>query len=155
MTTLLSGKLAAKHASHREVESMKAVARAHANRNLAEFRTTLRDYRDGSCNVSSFPPFFVFLVSLFIGVNYGNTYLYQLRFSEFSLDPIIRQHLSALFDRLLEQNLLRIVEPYSVVEIAHVAKLVDQGIQQVETKYAHDFFLLLLILFFLFKGLGF
>jgi len=78
---------------------MKAVARAHANRNLAEFRTTLRDYRD-----------------------------------EFSLDPIIRQHLSALFDRLLEQNLLRIVEPYSVVEIAYVARLVDQGIQQVETK---------------------
>ncbi|KAG8759474.1 26S proteasome regulatory subunit rpn6 [Serendipita sp. 396] len=99
VTTLLSGKLAAKYATHREVESMKAVARAHANRNLKEFRAALRDYKE-----------------------------------EFSTDPIIRQHLSALFDRLLEQNLLRIVEPYSVVEIAHVAKLVDQGIQQVETK---------------------
>jgi 26S proteasome regulatory subunit N6 len=51
------------------------------------------------------------------------------------LDPIIRQHLSALFDRLLEQNLLRIVEPYSVVEIAHVAKVVGEDIQPVETKF--------------------
>ncbi|PVF98237.1 putative 26s proteasome p44.5 protein [Serendipita vermifera] len=99
VTTLLSGKLAVKYASHREVESMKAIARAHANRNLREFRDALRDYKE-----------------------------------EFSLDPIIKQHLSALFDRLLEQNLLRIVEPYSVIEIAYVAKLVDQGIQQVETK---------------------
>lgn len=66
--------------------------------------------------------------------------------SEFSLDPIIRQHLSALFDRLLEQNLLRIVEPYSVVEIAHVAKIVGQGIQQVETKYVLTISLLYKIL---------
>ncbi|KAG8802239.1 26S proteasome regulatory subunit rpn6 [Serendipita sp. 398] len=47
VTTLLSGKLAAKYATHREVESMKAVARAHANRNLKEFRAALRDYKEG------------------------------------------------------------------------------------------------------------
>ncbi|KAG1890724.1 uncharacterized protein F5891DRAFT_986817 [Suillus fuscotomentosus] len=32
-------------------------------------------------------------------------------------------HLPALYDTLLQQNLLRIVEPYSVVEIEYVAKL--------------------------------
>ena len=41
-------KLAAKYADHREVESMKAVARAHANRNLGEFRKALKDYREGA-----------------------------------------------------------------------------------------------------------
>ncbi|KAG6876112.1 hypothetical protein C0992_000923 [Termitomyces sp. T32_za158] len=46
---------------------------------------------------------------------------------ELSSDPTIRSHLAALYDTLLEQNLLRIVEPYSVVEIAHVAEMVGQG----------------------------
>jgi 26S proteasome regulatory subunit N6 len=54
---------------------------------------------------------------------------------ELSLDPTIRSHLAALYDTLLEQNLLRIVEPYSVVEIDYVAKQVGQGRQEVETKY--------------------
>jgi 26S proteasome regulatory subunit N6 len=39
-----------------------------------------------------------------------------------------------LYDTLLEQNLLRIVEPYSVVEIEYVAKAVGQGRQAVEAK---------------------
>jgi 26S proteasome regulatory subunit N6 len=36
----------------------------------------------------------------------------------------------------LEQNLLRIVEPYSVVEIEYVAQVVGQARQAVEAKYA-------------------
>jgi hypothetical protein len=40
-----------------------------------------------------------------------------------------------LYDTLLEQNLLRIVEPYSVVEIDYVAQTVGQGRQAVEAKY--------------------
>jgi len=99
VTTLLSVKLAAKYADHREVESMKAVARAHANRNLGEFRKALKDYRE-----------------------------------EFSQDPIVKHHLAALFDRLLEQNLLRIVEPYSVVEISYIASHVELSVQEVEGK---------------------
>ncbi|KAG1843332.1 hypothetical protein DFJ58DRAFT_38658 [Suillus subalutaceus] len=43
-------------------------------------------------------------------------------------------HLAALYDTLLQQNLLRIVEPYSVVEIDYVAKQVGQGWQVVEAK---------------------
>jgi 26S proteasome regulatory subunit N6 len=44
-------------------------------------------------------------------------------------------HLAALYDTLLEQNLLRIVEPYSVVEIAYVTETVGQERQAVEAKY--------------------
>jgi len=99
VNALLSIKLAIKYAQLREVESMRAVAKAHQNRNLAEFEKALRDYRD-----------------------------------ELSSDPTIRSHLAALYDTLLEQNLLRIVEPYSVVEIDHVAQQVGQGRQSVEAK---------------------
>ena len=55
--------------------------------------------------------------------------------TELSSDTTIRTHLSALYDTLLEQNLLRIVEPYSVVEIEYVAQQVGQGRQAVELKY--------------------
>ncbi|KAJ1028098.1 hypothetical protein NDA13_003546 [Ustilago tritici] len=53
---------------------------------------------------------------------------------ELSNDPIVRAHLSALYDILLEQNLLRVIEPYSRVEIAHIAKEVKQPVREVETK---------------------
>jgi len=99
VNALLSIKLAIKYAQLREVESMRAVAKAHQNRNLAEFEKALRDYRD-----------------------------------ELSSDPTIRSHLAALYDTLLQQNLLRIVEPYSVVEIDYVAQQVGQGRQSVEAK---------------------
>lgn len=54
--------------------------------------------------------------------------------TELSADPIIRAHLSALYDTLLEQNLLRIIEPYSRVEIDHVASSVGQPVREVEVK---------------------
>jgi len=99
VNSLLSIKLALKYAQLRDVESMRAVARAHQTRDLAAFEQTLRDYRE-----------------------------------ELSSDPTIRSHLAALYDTLLEQNLLRIVEPYSVVEIEYVAQQVGQGRQDVEAK---------------------
>src|SRR6266571_3384162 len=54
--------------------------------------------------------------------------------AELASDPTIRSHLTALYDTLLEQNLLRIVEPYSVVEISYVAEMVGQERQAVEAK---------------------
>merc|ERR1712139_705780 len=38
-------------------------------------------------------------------------------------DPVIKHHITDLNETLLEQNLLRIVEPFSRVEVAHLIKL--------------------------------
>ncbi|KAL2916464.1 26S proteasome regulatory subunit rpn6 [Polyrhizophydium stewartii] len=53
---------------------------------------------------------------------------------ELGNDPIVRSQLAALYDTLLEQNVLRIIEPFSRVEIAHVAALVKLPTAQVEAK---------------------
>ncbi|XP_074622026.1 26S proteasome non-ATPase regulatory subunit 11-like [Acropora palmata] len=53
---------------------------------------------------------------------------------ELTEDPIIRTHLDALYDNLLEQNLSRIIEPFARVQIDHVAKLIDLPLNVVEKK---------------------
>ena len=57
---------------------------------------------------------------------------------ELASDPIVRSHLSALYDSLLEQNLLRVIEPYSRVELAHIAKMVHQPVRDVEQKCVYS-----------------
>ncbi|KAI8149472.1 PCI domain-containing protein [Fennellomyces sp. T-0311] len=54
--------------------------------------------------------------------------------NELNDDPIIRTQLAALYDTLLEQNLVRIIEPFSRVEISHIADVVKLPTQQVENK---------------------
>lgn len=49
-------------------------------------------------------------------------------------DPIVHRHLSSLYDTLLEQNLCRLIELYSRVEISHVAEMIELAIDQVEKK---------------------
>jgi 26S proteasome regulatory subunit N6 len=49
-------------------------------------------------------------------------------------DPIVQAHLRELYDNLLEQNLIRIIEPFSRVQIPHVAKLINLSVRQVEDK---------------------
>ena len=55
---------------------------------------------------------------------------------EVSLNPTVRSHLAVLYNTLLEQNILRIVELYPVVEIEHVAQQVKQGRQDVEASFS-------------------
>lgn len=47
---------------------------------------------------------------------------------------IVRTHLNSLFDSLLEQNLLRIIDPFSQVEISHIAKIINIPEKNVEMK---------------------
>merc|ERR1712157_514584 len=49
-------------------------------------------------------------------------------------DLLIKHHLHILHNQLLESNLIRIIEPYDCVEIAHVAKLIDMPLPNVEKK---------------------
>ncbi len=95
---ILSSKYASKYTS-KDIDAMKAVSQAYANRSLKEFEQ-----------------------ALFV---YGK---------ELSSDPIIKSHFNALYDTLLEQNLVKLIEPFSVVEISHISKMIGLDIKQVEGK---------------------
>lgn len=53
---------------------------------------------------------------------------------ELSSDPFIRSHFSDLYDTLLEQNLVKVIEPFECVEIAHIAEIIGLDARQVEGK---------------------
>ena len=53
---------------------------------------------------------------------------------ELEEDLLIKHHLHLLQEQLLESNLIRIIEPYSCVEIEHVARLIEMSIPVVERK---------------------
>jgi len=46
----------------------------------------------------------------------------------------VHAHLKALYNSLLEQNLLRIIEPYSKVDVSHVALKINLPTNDVESK---------------------
>lgn len=57
------------------------------------------------------------------------------KYSEYLLkDQVIAHHLRDLNETLLEQNLVKIVEPYSRVEIAHIASVIRLPIERVLKK---------------------
>jgi len=54
--------------------------------------------------------------------------------AELDSDLLIKHHLHILYEQMFESNLVRLVEPFSTVEIAHVAKLIDLDVVVVERK---------------------
>jgi 26S proteasome regulatory subunit N6 len=53
---------------------------------------------------------------------------------QLELDPIIKHHLTDLNETLLEQNISRILEPFSRVEISHVAELMELPLPRIQNK---------------------
>merc|ERR1712070_1042609 len=49
-------------------------------------------------------------------------------------DVFIKSHLQDLYDKLLEENLVRIIEPYSKVEIDQVAKVIELPLNTIHKK---------------------
>jgi 26S proteasome regulatory subunit N6 len=95
---LMTSKHALKYAG-KNLDAMKAVARAHSNRSLEEYEQALHNYR-----------------------------------RELGSDRFIASHLRRLYDSMLEQNLIKVIEPFSRVEISHVAQMVGLDVAQVERK---------------------
>lgn len=54
--------------------------------------------------------------------------------NELMEDVIIQRHFNKLYDNLLEQNLQRIIEPFSRVEVSHIAHLIKLPLNNVERK---------------------
>lgn len=54
--------------------------------------------------------------------------------TQLGADTFVRGHLRRLYDAMLEQNLVKVIEPFSRVEIAHVAKMVGLDVAAVERK---------------------
>jgi len=54
--------------------------------------------------------------------------------AQLKTDDLIAHHLTSLYERMFEDNLLKIISPFSCVELAHVAKLINLPVQQVERK---------------------
>lgn len=53
---------------------------------------------------------------------------------ELTEDEIMKTHLTALYESLLEQHLLKIIEPFSRVQISHIAKLMGLAKARIEQK---------------------
>ncbi|CAM9100812.1 unnamed protein product [Pylaiella littoralis] len=49
-------------------------------------------------------------------------------------DLLIKHHLGILYEQLLESNLLKIIQPFSCVELDHVAELIKLPVARVELK---------------------
>lgn len=54
--------------------------------------------------------------------------------TQLGTDPMIHQHFQNLYEQLLTGNLLRLVAPYSRVQLAHISQQIDLPIAVVEAK---------------------
>ncbi|VDO92414.1 unnamed protein product [Soboliphyme baturini] len=54
--------------------------------------------------------------------------------NELQADHVIKAHFQTLYDRMLEKNLCRIIDPFSRIQISHIAKVISLPENQVEKK---------------------
>lgn len=107
-----------------QTDSLKCVAQASKNRSLADFEKVC--VCDLTVNIYDYSPGFVFfpyvrkssfgLLSLKCSALILSKALTEYK-SELRDDPIISTHLTKLYDNLLEQNLIRVIEPFSRVQV--------------------------------------
>ncbi|GAB1296554.1 26S proteasome non-ATPase regulatory subunit 11 [Apodemus speciosus] len=126
---LVSGKLALRYAG-RQTEALKCVAQASKNRSLADFEKGPGCPGTHSVDQAGLelrnPPA---SASQVLGLKALTDYRAELRD-----DPIISTHLAKLYDNLLEQNLIRVIEPFSRVQIEHISSLIKLSKADVERK---------------------
>lgn len=56
---------------------------------------------------------------------------------ELTQDPIIRFHLRELYDQLFQKNLLKLIEPYSTIEIQHICSIIGLPKETIESKLSN------------------
>lgn len=54
--------------------------------------------------------------------------------AELTEDPIISRHTNRLYQTLLEQNILKVLKPFSRIEVNHIARLMKLPIDQIQSK---------------------
>lgn len=57
--------------------------------------------------------------------------------TELTMDPIIRFHLRDLYDTLFQKNLLKLIEPYSTIEIQHICSIIGLPKDVIENKLSN------------------
>ncbi|KAG7816697.1 hypothetical protein KL909_003139 [Ogataea angusta] len=57
--------------------------------------------------------------------------------TELTQDPIIRSHLADLYDSLFQKNLLKLIEPYSCIEISHISSMIGLPKNIIESKLSN------------------
>lgn len=71
------------------------------------------------------------------GYKKRDTHLFRKALRDFDdelSDPVVRRHLDAMYDQLIEGHLLRLVKPYSRVQIDYLAKSINLPHDEVESR---------------------
>ena len=115
----------------RAVESMKAVANAYKARSLHALDKVLLDFKEGCAS-------YVCMCTCSRG-DHLKPLPKPCAFAELVGNKFVNRHLKTLSEMLLEENLIRLIEPFSKVEIDHVASLIELPLARVENKFVLAF----------------
>jgi 26S proteasome regulatory subunit N6 len=135
----INGKAGVKYAGI-EIAAMRAITDAYKARSIHKFQQVQQRYNTGDESEG----IFALRVSLWRCAHLvfdvfvcPSCFFFQV-YAEFAPqlahDLLLSTHLGELQEKLLEHNLLRLLEPFSRVQIAHVATLIKLDRPQVEAK---------------------